>query len=125
MTRLELITKRLAPIALGVAIAVMARDSCQHGTRIHTTFVLDPQEAAEQVDAIDATVVVDGATVGELHRKRVERAFGRAQFAADLPGEDGEVRVDATMHGDHRTIVRHFHASDGGTISLALGVDLR
>lgn len=117
MSRYDLFRRRIAPVALLLAIGLMARESCQKAQRTHATFVFELGAAAPRARSLDAEVWMDGAQLSTFHR---EGTVGGARFEASLPGEDGELRIDVDVAGTHQRLVRHFHAVDGSTVTVPL-----
>lgn len=122
MSRYDLIRRRIAPIAFLLAIALIARDSCEEDQRTHTTVELDFGDARPQVRAVDVDVVAGGATIATFHRAALgDGGIGPCRFAAALPGDDGELRIDVTLGAEHRQLNRRIHALEGGTTYVLLG----
>jgi len=126
VTKYDLFRRRIAPIAFGVAIAVMARQSCQKQEQAHATIVLDLGAAAPDVRSVDAELWMNGAEIAQFHRAALAgRAIGTPRFDAVLPAADGELRVDVDVHGTHRHVVRAVHAVEGATVTVPLESELR
>jgi hypothetical protein len=123
VSRYDLFRRRIAPIALLVAIALMARENCNKDRRTHATFVLE-LGAARDVRSVDAEVWIDGDRFSAFHREALPgAAIGPIRFEAALPADDGELRIDiAASRAFH--VVRRFHAEDGGTVTVPLAADL-
>ena len=125
MTKTELFRRRIAPVLFGVVIALMARKSCHDGERAHTTFVLDLGAARADVRSIDAELWVKDEVVAELHRNALDgQTMPEPRFDTMVPSADGELRIDATLRGTHKHVVRRVHPEDGATITVRLGPDL-
>lgn len=127
MTRYDLIRRRLAPIAFGVAIVLMARESCSKQQRTHATFVLDLGAAASTAHAVDAEIWMNGEQVSVFHRVALDGLhLGKTQFSGSYPATDGELRIDVELApGDHRKITRKIHLDEGATVTVALDHELR
>ena len=124
MTKTELFRRRIAPVLFGVAIALMARKSC-HEDRAHATFVLDMGAARADVRAIDAEFWVGDEVVAEIHRNALDgQTMPEPRFETSVPSVDGELRIDATLRGTKKHVVRRVHPEDGATITVRLGPDL-
>jgi hypothetical protein len=124
VTKTELFRRRIAPVLFGVAIALTARKSC-HEDRAHATFVLDLGAARADVRAIDAEFWVNDQVEAELHRNALDgQTMPTPQFETTVPSADGELRVDASVKGAHKHIVRRLHVNDGETVTVRLGPDL-
>ena len=127
MTRYDLFRKRLAPIAFGLAIVLLARDSCMKQERTHVTFVLEPGAARPEIRSVAADLWIGDAEVSEFRREAAVGAYiGPMKFDAALPQKDGELRLDVDLGAKgHRTFVRHVHADEGATVTVPLESDLR
>jgi hypothetical protein len=126
VTKYDLFRKRIAPIAFGVAIALIARDSCQKHQRTTATFVLDFGAAAAKVQAVEADLWMNGEEVSQFHRAALGGTIGPTKFIGSLPANDGELRIDIDLGGgDHRHTVRTFHVDEGATVTVPLEHDLR
>jgi len=126
VTKYDLFRRRIAPIAFGIAIAVMARQSCQKQEQAHATIVLDFGSAAAEVTAVDAELWMNGAEVAQFQRATVAgRAIGTPRFDAVLPAADGELHIDVDVHGTHRHVVRAVHAAEGATVTVPLESELK
>lgn len=124
VTKYDLFRRRIAPIAFGVAIVLLARESCrkQEAQQARATIVIDI--GAADVRAIDAEVWEAGAEVAVFHRRALDgRAIGAIRF--DAPVHDGEVRLDVTLASGVRHVVRPLHADDGAVVTVPLGEALR
>jgi hypothetical protein len=126
VTKTELFRRRIAPILFGVVIALMARKSCHEGERAHATFVLDLGAASADVRSIAAELWMNGELVTELHRNALDdHTIGTVRFEAALPATDGELRIDAELPAGPKHVVRHVHTSDGATVTVHLGDELK
>jgi hypothetical protein len=125
VSRYEWFRRRIAPFAFVIAIAVMARQSCDKAHHDHATFILDLGDAASDVRAIDAELWVDGTQLSVFHRAALAGTTMRdVRFSADLPAPDAELRFDVELTSAHRTFTRRVHAADGATVQVELGPDL-
>jgi hypothetical protein len=129
VSRYDLFRRRIAPIAFLLAIALIARDSCQKEQRTHTTVELDFGDARHQVRAVDVDVMADGAgaePVARFHRAALgDAGIGPCRFVLALPGDDGELRIDVELGAEHRRLTRRFHAVEGSTLRVTItGRDL-
>ncbi|MGE0395903.1 MAG: hypothetical protein AB7T06_04170 [Kofleriaceae bacterium] len=126
MSRYDLFRKRIAPIAFILGMGLLVRETCQKEQRIHATIVIRAGEAEAKVKSIDAKVVVEGETLGELHREAAPgMRIGDARFEVALPEEDAQLIIDVDMEGGARHVLRRIHATEGATIDLDLSSDLR
>jgi hypothetical protein len=125
VSRYDLFRRRIAPIALLLAIVLMARENCQKDQRIHATFVLELGEAARDVRSLDAEVSLAGDRYAAYHREALPGGtIGPIRFEAALPADDGELRIDITTSARTLHVVRRFHAADGSTVTVPLASDL-
>ena len=125
MTRYDLFRRRIAPVAFVCAIGLIAYDTCNKKDRTSATFVLDFGSAAEKVKAVDAELWMDGDSLSTFHANALEAGgIGSPHFKQALPGRDGELRIDVDL-GEHRHVVRRFHADDDATITIPLERELK
>jgi len=122
VSRYDLFRRRIAPVAFLVAIALIARDSCDKGQRTHAAIELDFGEARARVRAVDVRVVVGSETVTTFQRNALGAGgIGPCRFDAVLPGEDGQLDIDVDLGGEHRQLSRRFHAVEGATVHVPVG----
>lgn len=122
MSRYDLIRRRIAPIAFLIAIALIARDSCEKHQRTHSTVELDFGEARPRVHAVEVRVVAGTDVVATFQRTALGAGgIGTCRFDAALPGEDGELQIDVDLGGERRALIRRFHAVEGATVRVSLG----
>ena len=127
MTRNELIRNRIAPIAFGVAIVLMARQSCQKEQRMHATVVLEPGAAEHEIRSVEADVWANDAQLSQFRRNAPDGGYiGPMRFEAPLTQKDAELHLDVDLGArGHRVFVRHVYAEDGATVTVPLESDLR
>jgi len=127
VTRYDLFRKRIAPIAFGVAIVLLARDSCMKQERTHATIVLEPGAARPEIRSVEADLFINGEQITAFRRDAVEGAYiGPMQFQAALPAHDADLRLDVDLGArGHRAFVRHVHTDEGATVTVPLESDLR
>jgi hypothetical protein len=126
LSRYDLFRKRIAPIAFILAMGLLIRDTCQSEQRIHASIVIDAGEAEAKVKTIDAKVIVQGETLGEVHREaQPGMRIGPAKFDVALPEEDGQVIIDVDLGTEKRHVMRRIHVTEGATIQIDLSSDLR
>jgi hypothetical protein len=127
VTRYELFRKRIAPVAFGVAIVLLARESCMKQHRTHATFVLEPGAAQQEIRSVEADVWIGDAEVSTYRRNADQGAYiGPMRFVAALPDPDCELHLDVDLGArGHRTFVRHVRADEGATVTVPLDSDLR
>ena len=121
MSRYDLFRRRIAPIAFFLAIALIARDSCEKDKRTHTTVELTFGAAKPSVRAVDVDVVVGAETIATFHRATMpDSTIGPCRFAIALPEDDGELRIDVDLGATHQRLTRRFHAVEGSTMLVAI-----
>jgi hypothetical protein len=128
VTRYDLFRRRIAPIAFGVAIALLARESCNKREHADATFAFDFGSAATRVQSIDVDLYDHGDFLSHFHRDALAGStIGPTQFKAALPDVDGELRIDVSLATPPgvRHVVRTFHADDNGTVTIPLERDLQ
>jgi hypothetical protein len=114
VSRYDLFRKRIAPVAFFLAIALIARDTCNKEQRTHATVEL---RLAGDPRAVDVDVVVGGATVAKFHQAALpDRPLGRVEFKLSVPEPDGELRIDVDRGAARQRVVRHFHAVEDSTM---------
>ena len=126
MTRYDLFRKRIAPIAFGVAIVLLARESCTKQSRTHVTFVLDPGAARPEIRSVEADLYENEVQISQFQRNAEAGAYiGPMRFVAALPQRDGELRFDIDLGPrGHRAFTRRFHVDEGATVTVPLESDL-
>ena len=121
MSRYDLFRRRLAPIAFFVAIALIARDSCEKDRRTHTTVELELGADRSDVRAVDVEVFAAGERVATFHRAALPGStIGPCRFELALAQDDGELRIDVERTAGHQTLTRRFHALEGSTTLVAI-----
>lgn len=127
MSRYDLFRKRIAPIAFIIALGLVIRQSCQQAERFHATIVLDYGTQEAKVRAVDARVLVDGESFGDLHRSALPNmTIGPTKFEVALPQRDAELQIDVDVgEPARRHIVRLIHAEENSTVTVPLADDLR
>jgi hypothetical protein len=121
VSRYDLFRRRIAPIAFFVAIALIARDSCEKDKRTHTTVELGFGAVRPSVRAVDVDVVVEGDTIATFHRAALpDSQIGPCRFKLALPGDDGELRIDVDLGATHQRLTRRFHAVEGSTMQVTI-----
>jgi hypothetical protein len=126
VTRYDLFRRRIAPVAFGVAIVLLARESCNKREHADATFAFDFGSAATRVQSIDVDLYDGGDFLSHFHRDALAGStIGPTRFTAALPDADGELRIDVSLPTGVHHIVRPFHADDGGTVTIPLERDLQ
>ena len=129
MSRYDLFRRRIAPLAFFVAIALIARDSCEKDKRTHTTVELELGDRSS-VRAVDVEVfAVDssgssaatGARVAAFHRAALTGApIGPVRLDLALAVDDAELRIDIDRGGPHQLVTRRIHAIEGSTTLISI-----
>lgn len=121
MSRYDLFRRRIAPVAFFLAIALIARDSCEKDKRSHTTVELAFGAAAASVRAVDVDVVVGSETVATFHRAALPGStIGPCRIPLTLTDEDGELRIDVDRGATHQRLTRRFQIVEGSTMLIAI-----
>jgi hypothetical protein len=121
VSRYDLFRRRIAPIAFFLAIALIARDSCEKDKRTHTTVELGFGAARPSVRAVDVDVVVGADTIATFHRAALpDSTIGPCRFPLALPEDDGELRIDVDLGATHQRLTRRFHAVEGSTMLVTI-----
>ncbi|HEU4731057.1 MAG TPA: hypothetical protein VFT22_24355 [Kofleriaceae bacterium] len=121
MSRYDLFRRRIAPVAFFLAIALIARDSCDRDKRTHTTVELELGDARPIVRAVDIDVTVGADTVATFRRAALPgQPIGPCRFPVALPGEDGELHIELDLGTRHPRITRRFHAIEDSTMQVVL-----
>jgi hypothetical protein len=121
VSRYDLFRKRIAPIAFFLAIALIARDSCEKDKRTHTTVDLSFGSEKPRVRAVDVDVVVGNETVATFRRAALpDSTIGPCQFKLSVPEDDGEMRIDVDLGDSHQRLTRRFHAVEGSAMLITI-----
>ena len=124
MSRYDLFRRRIAPIAFFLALALIAKDSCDKNQRTHTTVEVTFGAAMPRVRAVEVNTVVDGETVATFRKAAPPEALiGPVRFELSLAKDDGELRIDVELTDSSRQITRRFHAVESSTMVIALRDD--
>ena len=124
-SRYDLFRRRIAPIAFGVAIVLLARESCHKHEQTKATFELDFGAAEPRVRVVDVDVYEHGDFVSHFHRAALGKGtIGPTHFMGSLPDPDGELRIDVQLASDVRHVVRAFHADENATVTVPLEREL-
>ncbi|MGH2897371.1 MAG: hypothetical protein ACRDMZ_01755 [Solirubrobacteraceae bacterium] len=129
MSRYDLFRRRIAPIAFFVAIALIARDSCEKDKRTHTIVELELADRPS-VRAVDVEVfavhssgdsAATGARVAAFHRAALTgAAIGPVRLDLALAASDAELRIDVDRGGQHQLVTRRIHVIDGSTTQISI-----
>jgi hypothetical protein len=129
VSRYDLFRRRIAPIAFFIAIALIARDSCEKDQRTHTTVELELADRAS-VRTVDVEVfAVSGSNqnspvgdrVAAFHRAALTGApIGPVRLDLALAVEDAELRIDIDRGDQHQLLTRRIHAIEGSTTLISV-----
>jgi hypothetical protein len=126
VSRYDLFRRRIAPVAFGLAIVLIARDACNKQERTHATIVLDYGAAKGNVRAVDVELWAEGELLSQFHRQALEGStIGTTKFAALSTSKDAELHIDVDLGTSHKLITRRFHAEEGATVTIPLEDQLR
>ena len=117
MSRYDLFRRRIAPIAFGVAIVLLARDACNKEERVHATMVFDVG-AGRHVEGLAVELTSDGS----LESRFTHGAFsGSVQQDIVLSAPDGVASIELDVgNAEPRRTTRHFHAEEGSTVTIQI-----
>jgi len=125
VSRYHVWRRRLAPVAFGIAIAVLARDSCTKAQRTHATVVIDLGAGARDARALDADVLIGDDVLATYHKAALPGSgLGATKFEASIPAEDADVRIDIDLGTRHVKVARRIHIVEGSTVTVPLERDL-
>ncbi len=120
MSRYDLFRRRLAPIALFLGIALIARDSCKN-ERTHTTVQLGFGAGEASVRAVDVDVVIGEEIVARFHRAALpDSGIGPCEFPLVVAETDGEFRIVVDRGAHQQRLTRKFHAVEGSTMLVPI-----
>jgi len=121
VSRYDLFRRRIAPIAFFLAIALIARDSCEKDKRTHAIVELSFGDAKPSIRAVDVEVVVERETVATFHRAALpDSIIGPCRFQLAVPQDDGELQIDVDLGATHHRLTRRFHAVEGSTMLVSI-----
>jgi hypothetical protein len=126
VSRYDLFRRRIAPLAFFIAIALIARDSCEKDKRTHTTVELELADRAS-VRAVDVEVFAGsdrdhgGDRVAVFHRAALTGApIAPVRLDLALADEDAELRIDIDRGDQHQLVTRRIHAIEGSTTQISI-----
>ena len=129
MSRYDLFRRRIAPIAFFIAIALIARDSCEKNKRTHTTVELELADR-DSVRTVDVEVfAVSGShqnspvgdRVAAFHRAALTGAsIGPVRLDLALAVDDAELRIDIDRGDQHQLVTRRVHVIEGSTTLISI-----
>jgi hypothetical protein len=120
VTRYDLFRRRLAPIALFLGIALIARDSCEN-ERTHATIQLGFGAGEATVRAVDVDVVIGDEVVARFHRAALpDHGIGPCEFKLVVAEPDGEFRIVVDRGANRQQLTRRFHAVEGSTMLVTI-----
>lgn len=122
VTRYEMFRKRLAPIALIVAIGVLATQTCNKKQADRETIELRFGGHAAAIQRVRADVFVDDAPVAHVERDLARDPTTPVRFPAVIDGGRARILVDLTTTHGPRRLSRTLTA--GELVIVDLGPDL-
>lgn len=121
MSRYDFLRRRIAPIAFFVAIALIAKDSCDKDKRTHTAVELEFAADRSEVRAVDVEVFTGSERVAAFHREALAGGtIGPCRFQLALADEDAELRIDVDRGATHQQLTRRVHVIEGSTTLIAI-----
>ena len=121
MSRHDLLRRRIAPIAFLVAIALIAKDSCDKDKRAHTAVELEFGADRSEVRAVDVEVYAGSELAASFHRAALPgEAIGPCKFQLSLPDENVELRIDIDRGASHQQLTRRVRVIEGSTTLIAI-----
>jgi hypothetical protein len=121
VSRYDLLRRRIAPIAFFVAIALIAKDSCDKDKRTHTAVELEFGADRSEVRAVDVEVFTGSERVGAFHREALPGGvIGPCRFQLALTDEDAELRIDVDRGAAHQQLTRRVHVIEGSTTLIGI-----
>jgi hypothetical protein len=121
VSRYDLFRRRIGPFALFLALALIARDSCEKDKRMHTTVELQFGGDKPRIRAVDVDVIVGTETIATFHRAALpDSMIGPCRFPLVTPEDDGELRIDVDLGGAHHRLTRRFHVVEGSTMLVSI-----
>lgn len=113
--------RRLAPVALFLGLALIARESCQKGQRTHTTIQLGFGAAQADVKAVDVDVIVGTNVIASFHRAALpDHGIGLCEFKLVVAEEEGDLRIAVDRGTTVQRLTRHYHAVEGSTMLVPI-----
>ncbi len=126
MSRYDLFRRRIGPIAFGLGILVLAREACTKQQRTQATIVLELGDAAANVKAIAADLVVGDQEVARYRQEALPGAsIGTPKFVVSMPAQDGELRIDVELAAGRTQTIRRIHVEEGATVTVPLAGELQ
>ena len=123
MSRYALFRRRLAPIAVILAVGLVGHEQCTKMHRTHATVVLDFADVAPRVVSVDAEVKIGDESAAIFHR--AAKPIGTCKLELALPVDDADLQVDVDVGGQVKRIHRKLHLDEGAVITVPLARELR
>ena len=121
MSRYDLLRRRIAPIAFFVAIALIAKDTCDKSQRAHTAVELEFGADRSEVRAVDVEVYTGSERVAAFHREALPGGtIGPCRFQLSLADEDAELRIDIDRGATRQQLTRRVRVIEGSTTLIAI-----
>ncbi|MCE9572609.1 MAG: hypothetical protein K8W52_05585 [Deltaproteobacteria bacterium] len=124
-SRYDLFRKRLAPVALIVALAALAHETCSHRSTNDVTIELGFGNHAGEIRHLRADVFVDGEPDAWMEQDFGPDGADRPpRFRAMVPGDHAVLRVDMVTTAGPRRVEHKLAPESGATLLVDLGADL-
>jgi len=122
VTRYEWFRKRLAPVALIVALAVLAQQTCDRKQAASEQIELRFGTHADEVQHVRADVLVGDTPVAHVERDLVADPSTPVRFPAVVDGERATIMIDMTTTRGPRRVTRTL--TPGDVVIVDVGSDL-
>jgi hypothetical protein len=116
--------RRLAPVAVLIALGVLAHETCNKKEAARQTIELRFGDHAAEIRHLRADLMVDGVPVAHLERDGAPDAQAPMRFDAMIDGDDVRVMVDITTGAGPRRAERIITRQPGAIVVVELGPEL-
>ena len=125
--------KRIAPVALILAVTWIAHDTCSRHERRPVTLRFELGPGAARVHELRVDVVSGQDVIGRLRRGREAAGLGAPQLKLSLPDGEVELRIELELSAAPeapavatvRKLTRRIHGEGGATVVIPLADELR
>lgn len=115
--------RRLAPVALVIAVGVLVHETCKHDDVTTETIELRFGTHVAEIRHLRADVIAGGVPVAHVERD-VGVGGPPVRFAVDAGGEHPRIQVDLTTASGPRRIERELVLEAGATVVVDLSREL-
>ena len=122
MTRYEWFRKRLAPVALILALVLLAHETCNRQQAASETIELRFGSHAAEVQHVRADVLVGDQPVGYVERDLTADPTTPVRFPAVIDGDNASISIDLRTTRGPRHVTRAL--TPGDVVIVDLGPDL-